>query len=94
MMEYLKNHILDEIDDALNYMEKAVEYKGTQYGCTFRMMSEAEAEHANALTKIFNTMEKPDELPAASYADMNKEILNKYSNSMGKLEAMKKLYWS
>lgn len=94
MMEYLKNHILEEIDGAIDYMEKAIEFKGTDKGYIFRQMSEAEAHHANTLTKIFNSMDKPDEVNDAHYADMNKEILNKYSTSMGKLEAMKKLYWS
>lgn len=93
MLEYLKNRILEEIDDAINYMEKAVEMKGTRYGCCFYQISEQEATHANMLTKIFNSMDKPDEVNATRYAEMNKEILDKYSSSMSKLEQMKRVYW-
>lgn len=93
MMEYLKNHILDEIDGAIEYMEKAIEFKGTEWGSKFRKMSEMEAEHANCLTKMFNNMKKPENVSDAQYAEMSHQILDKYSSSMGKLEAMKRLYW-
>ncbi len=93
MLEYLKNHILEEIDDSINYMEKAIEHKGSNCGYMFYHMSEQEADHANWLSKIFNSMERPSDVPAERYADMTKEVLNKYSTSMGKLEQMKKLYW-
>ena len=94
MLKYLKDHIIEEIDGALDYMSKALEHKGTYMGCTFRKMSEMELEHANALTKMFKDTDKPDEMSSAEYADTQKAVLDKYVTAMGKIEAMKKLYWN
>lgn len=94
MLEYLKDHILEEIDDANDYMTKAVEHKGTACGETFRALSEAETTHANRLYHIFSKQEKPAEMPDSKYSEMLKGILDKYSTGMAKYEALKKLYWS
>lgn len=94
MLKYLKDHILEEIEGALDYMEKAVTYKGTDWGCMFYKMSAMELDHANHLVKMFNATKKPSNVTDAEHAAMNKEILEAYSTSMGKVEAMKKLYWS
>ena len=94
MLEYLKTHILEEIDGAIDYMMKAIENRGTTHGVQFYKMSEMEVEHANCLTKMFNSIEKPDSITDSEYAKMNKEIMEKYSASMSKLEVLKKLYWS
>ena len=94
MLKYLKEHILEEIDGALDYMEKALEHKGTYMGCTFRNMSEMELVHANALSKMFKDTDKPDEMSSTEYADTQKAVLDKYITAMGKIEAMKKLYWN
>lgn len=93
MLKYLKEHIIEEIDGAIDYMEKALEYKGTTHGCTFRAMSEMELEHANKLTHMFKSQEKPEDMTDADYANCQKEVLDKYVNSMATIEAMKKLYW-
>ena len=94
MLEYLKEHILDEIDGANDYMMKAVEKKGTPCGETFRVLAEAETQHANHLYHIFSKHEKPEDMPEARYSEMLKSILDKYSTGMAKFEALKKLYWS
>ena len=93
MLKYLKEHIVEEIDGALDYMSKALEHKGTPEGCTFRRMSEMELEHANALTKMFKDTEKPEGMTDSDYAEAQKAVLDKYVNAMGTIEAMKKIYW-
>lgn len=93
MLKYLKDHIVEEIDGAMDYMKKALEYNGTQTGCIFRQMSDMELEHANALTKMFKDMDRPAEMTDNEYSAVQKEVLDKYVTSMGQIEAMKKLYW-
>ena len=92
MLKYLKGHIVDEVEGAIDYMEKAIERKGTAEGAQFRKMSEMELEHANALVKMFRNTPKPEDTKDADYADCQKEVLNTYVDAMGKLEAMKALY--
>lgn len=92
MLKYLKDHIVDEVEGAVDYMEKAIERKGTAEGAQFRKMSEMELEHANALVKMFRNTPKPEDMKDADYAECQKEVLNTYVDAMGKLEAMKALY--
>lgn len=94
MLTYLKDHILDEVDDALDYMSKAIEHKGTPDGCTFRKMSEMELEHANALTKMFKDEKKPEGMTDEEYGTTQKQVLDKYIDAMSKYEAMKKIYYT
>lgn len=93
MLKYLKEHIAEEVKGAEDYMAKAIEYRDTCYGQKFYNMAMMELEHANCLTKMFTSMEKPDNMTYEDYSKMHHEILEIYSSSMGKLEAMKKLYW-
>ena len=94
MLTYLKDHILEEIEGAMDYMTKAIEHKSDPCGGKFLKMSEMEIEHANAMLKMFNTTEKPKTVTDAEYAAMQKAILDAYSNNMSKYNEMKKLYWS
>ena len=94
MLKYLKAHIIEEVEGAVDYMGKAVEKKGTQCAEVFRHMSIMELEHANELLKMFRSVEKPKTVTDAEYAEMHKEILDAYSEGMGKIEAMKKIYWT
>lgn len=94
MLTYLKDHILEEIQGAMDYMSKAIEYKKDSCGPKFLAMSQMEIEHANALLKMFNAAEKPATVTDAEYSAMQKAILDTYSNNMSKYEEMKKLYWS
>lgn len=94
MLTYLKDHILEEVDDALDYMSKAIEHKGTPDGCTFRKMSEMELEHANALTNMFREVEKPEDMSHEEYGNTQKQVLDKYVDAMSKYEAMKKIYYT
>lgn len=94
MLTYLKDHILEEIDGAMDYMTKAIEYKGNPCSEKFYRMSEMEIEHANAMLKMFNTYEKPKTVTDAEYSAMQKAILDAYSNNMVKFNEMKKVYWS
>lgn len=93
MLKYLKDHILEELDGSVDYMKKAVELKGTNEGCVFRMMSEMEAQHAGNLTKIFNKTEKPKDVTDSEYSMMQKEILDAYTSNMSSLEILKKMYY-
>ena len=93
MLKYLAEHITDELDGAVDYWTKAVEYKGTDEGCKFRMMAEMEIEHANAMLKIFRNTEIPKAMTDADYGQLNKAILDAYTDSMTKIDAMKKMYW-
>ena len=93
MHKYLKDHILDEIDGAIDYMTKAVEHKKDEWGSVFCRMAQMELDHANALTKMYMQIEKPKTVTDAEYSEMTKSILNSYAEGMGKVEAMKKLYW-
>ena len=94
MLAYLKDHILEEIEGAMDYMTKAIECKGNACGEKFYMMSGMEIEHANAMLKMFNSMEKPKSVTDAEYSSMQKAILDAYSDNMTKYNEMKKLYWS
>ena len=94
MLDYLKKHILEEIEGAEDYYAKAVEHKKDEWGCLFRKMADMELEHANALTKMFLKIEKPETVTDADYSVMHKAILDAYADGMGKIEAMKKLYWT
>lgn len=94
MLEYLKKHIPEEIDGAMDYYEKAIDKKKSWCGPVFYRMAEMEVEHANALTKMFTEAEKPESVTDAEYSKMHKEILEKYAESMAKIEHLKKLYWN
>lgn len=95
MHEYLKNHIHEEIEGAIDYMVKALELKSTnrEWASMFVRMSDMELEHANCLTKIFNRSEKPAEMSDGEYSSMQKSIIDDYTTSMSKIENMKRLYW-
>ena len=95
MHEYLSKHIHEEIEGAMDYMTKALEWKAknTDIAHKFYKMSEMELEHANCLTKMFNSMDKPDNVTDADFSAMYKTILDAYTQSMSKIEAMKKLFW-
>ena len=95
MHKYLSEHINEEIDGALDYMTKALEWKSKNkdIACKFYKMSEMELEHANCLTKMFNSMDKPDDVSDSDFSAMYKSILDSYTESMSKIEAMKKLFW-
>lgn len=94
MLEYLRTRIFDELNDAIDYMMKAVEHKGTQCGQMFYEIAKMETEHANAFYSMFSKQSKPEELPEAKYSEMLKGILDKYMTDMAKFEALKKLYYS
>ena len=93
MHEYLKDHIVEELEGAIDYMEKAIECKNTKWGSWFYEMSKMEVEHANCMLKMFNATEKSTKTTDAEYAAMYKAILESYSSTMGKYERLKKIYW-
>ena len=94
MLKYLHEHILEEVQGAEDYMSKAIEYKKKECGQMFYNMAMMELDHANKLTKIFYMIDKPKTIADTEYNEMLKSILKAYSEGMGKIEAMKKLYWS
>lgn len=93
MLEYLRAHIMEEIDGANDYMQKAVEHKGTECGHIFYNLSQMEADHANKLYAMFSKQAKSEEITDKQYSEMLKSILDKYMTGMSKYEALKKLYY-
>ena len=93
VQDYLKEHIVEELNGALDYMAKAIEYKHARWGNRFYEMAEMEIQHANCMLKMFNSTEKSAKITDADYAAMYKAILEAYSTTMGKYENLKKLYW-
>ena len=96
MNEYLKNHIHEEIDGAIEYMSKALELKPIhpKYSAKFFKMAEMELEHANCMLNMFNEMNKDAGMSDATYSEIVKSIMNDYTTNMTKIENMKKLYYS
>ena len=94
MLKYLKTHIIEELDGAVDYMKKAVENKGHQCGETFRQMSQMELEHANSLLRMFRQQEKPKTVLDAEYAELQKAVLGAYTDKMSEIEALRKMYWA
>lgn len=94
MLEYLKSHIQEEIDGAVDYMTKAVEHKGTACGETFYQLAQVELTHANTLYSMFSKQTRGADIPEKTYSDMLKAILDKYMVGMSKVEALKKLYYT
>ena len=90
----IKENIIEELNDAVKYMENAVEHKGTLFGEYFCSMSKNELEHANILLKMFNKSEKSDKISDSDHVKMYKEIMEEYSNAMTKIESLKKIFWS
>ena len=95
MHEYLANHIHEEIDGAIDYLTKAIENKSKypEISYKFYKMSDMELEHANCLTKMFNSLDKPEDVSDSDYSAMQKSVIDDYSKNMSKIEHMKKLYW-
>ena len=94
MLEYLKDHIIEELDGAVEYWSKAFEHKNTEMGCVFKKMAEMELEHANALLKMFNKADKPKTITDTEYKNMYKEILDAYTEKMSKIKTIEQMYWN
>lgn len=94
MLKYLKDHILEELEGAIDYLEKAIECKKSPMGYKFYRMSEMEVEHANCLTKMLNNLEKDEASSDTEYSAVYKSVLDAYTTHMGKIESLKKLYYS
>lgn len=94
--EYLKEHIIEEINGAIDYLGKAIELKKTHPMMSekFYRMAEMEIEHANCMTKMFSSMKRDESVQMPDYSNMQEEIINIYATSMSKIEHMKKLYWN
>lgn len=93
MLSYLRGRIVDEIDDANNYMRKAIENRGKPCGHVFAELAEQESKHAGALYyNIFSKLEKPADMPDKDYSVLLKEILDKFSSGMQEFEAQKRIY--
>ena len=94
MHEYLSNHVREEVEGAIDYLTKALELKIKHPALAqkFYKMSEMEVEHANCLTKMFNCIEKPESMSDADYSNLQKNIIDVYTQSMSKIENMKKLF--
>lgn len=96
MHEYLKDHIKEEIDGAIGYLTKAIELKKSspEMAAKFYKMSEMEIEHANCMTRMFNSLDKPNDVTSEAYSTMQKEVIDAYTTHMNKIEGMKRMYWN
>lgn len=96
MHEYFRNHISEEIEGAMDYYSKAIELKKTNpdWAMRFFTMANMEVEHANCMTKMFNAVERPDDVSIEDFSRMQKDVIDVYTTSMSKIEMMKKMYWS
>lgn len=88
MHKYLKNHILEELDGAVDYWNKAIQYKNNKLGKIFKSMAETELEHANSLLEIFNSLDSNSYIEEEMYED----ILNAYGSAMYKIAQMERIY--
>jgi hypothetical protein len=93
MCEYLRDHIMDELEGAKDYMSKALELKEKypSWAQKFYKMAEMEIEHANCMNKIFASMSDYDD---PCHDSMYKEILGAYTKYMTDVSAMKKMFYS
>ena len=95
MHEYLRKHIVEEIDGAMDYLGKAIELKNggmPKFAAKFYKMGTMEIEHANCMVKMFSSVPKPDTVSDKDFSAMQSAILDKYTGSMAKIEELKKLY--
>ena len=88
MHNYLKEHIIEELEGAVDYWGKAIYWKNNQIGEIFKNMAETELEHANTLLKIFNNIDSEDYIEEKLYED----ILNAYGKAMYKIAQMERIY--
>ena len=93
MCEYLRDHIMEELEGAKDYMTKALELKENypSWSHKFYKMAEMEIEHANCMNKIFASMGDSDD---PCHDSMYREILEAYTKYMTDVRAMKKMYYS
>lgn len=92
MLEYLKNKVIDELKDSVEYMRKALETKGEPCSHVFYTLSTQEGNHATELVKCFTAAMKEDKSSDEVRAKMYEEIMDAYVTDMGSLEGLKKLY--
>ena len=93
MLDYIKEHIIEELEGAVDYWTKALESNGTNNSILFKHMAEAEIEHANTLTKMLKHVEVSKD-SKQNEDNIYKDILEEYTTAMNKIEAIKKLYWN
>lgn len=93
MCEYLKDHIIEELEGAKDYMTKAIELKEKYpaWAQKFYKMAEMELEHANCMNKIFASMSEYDE---PCHDSLYREVLEAYTKYMTDVSSLKKMYYS
>lgn len=93
MCEYIRDHIIEELEGAKDYMTKAIELKEKYpaWAQKFYKMAEMEVEHANCMNKIFASMGDSDD---PCHDSMYKEVLEAYTKYMTDVSSMKKIYYS
>lgn len=93
MCEYLKSHIVEELEGAKDYMTKAIELKEKYpaWSQKFYKMAEMEIEHANCMNKMFASMSESDE---PCHDSLYREVLEAYTKYMTDVSSLKKMYYS
>ena len=93
LCEYLRDHIMEELEGAKDYMTKALELKETYpaWAQKFCKMAEMETEHANCMNKMFASMGDTED---PCHDSMYKDILEAYTKYMTEISTMKKMFRS
>lgn len=88
-MNYFKEHIMEELADAVAYAKKAVEVKNKRpkWCCAYQHMSRNEIQHAGYLRKMMEEAlyEDSDRTEAEK---MYGEVLDEFTKSMAETESL------
>ena len=91
---YYNNQIRDELDGACDYIQRAIDCKGTNsnHASTFAKMSEMELEHASELLGMFKEDYSKEATSDSIYPQIKQLLLNMYAESYAKVKYMQELY--
>lgn len=91
---YYNNQIKDELDGACDYIQRAIDCKGTNSdrASTFAKMSEMELNHASELLDMFKEDYSKEATSDSIYPQINQSLLNMYAESYAKVKYMQELY--
>ena len=91
---YYNNQIRDELDGACDYIQRAIDCKGTNsnHASTFAKMSEMELEHASELLDMFKEDYNKEDTSDSIYPQIKQLLLNMFAESYAKVTHMQELY--
>lgn len=88
-MTYFKEHIMEELDDAVAYAKKAVEVRTEhpKWCCAYQQMSRNEIQHAGNLRKMMEEMMR-DGKDQTTDEKMYSDVLDYFTKSMSETESL------